>query len=276
MLKVGSCRHCERMTLQGGSLASVSFPALAALIIHPTVGPILFDTGYAAHFEHATNGFPERIYRWVTPVSLPAHQTLESQLKRFGFELNDVRICLISHFHADHIAGLRDLPNAQFIAMRADYTEIVSKGRIKRLSHGLLKELLPSGFQNKLQFAEDFSAVNLSKPWDGFGDGFDLLGDGSLIGIHLPGHSAGQMGLLMRDEFDREVFLCADACWSARAFRELRMPSIFARQIMHSWPKYRETIEQLHRLTNEHSELVILPSHCDMSLSTYQESWKNQ
>ena len=276
LLKVGSCRHCERMTLQGGRLTPVSFPALAALIIHPKRGPILFDTGYAAHFEHATNTFPERIYRWITPVSLPAHQTLKSQLNQFGFELDDVRMCFISHFHADHIAGLKDLSNAKFIAMRSDYSEIISKGRIKRLSHGLLIDLLPLGFNNRLQFAEDFATVALSSPWEGFGEGFDLLGDRSLIGIRLPGHSAGQMGLLLRDEYDREVFLCADACWSARAFRELRMPSVLARQIMQSWPKYRETIIQLNRLTNEHSELVILPSHCDLSLSSYQKSWKNQ
>jgi len=273
LLKVGSCRHCERVAIRGGRLRSIEFPALAALIVHPEHGPILFDTGYAAHFMHATTPFPERLYRWMTPVSLPAQQTLTAQLQRFGFALSDIGLCVISHFHADHIAGLRDLPNARFICTASGYTQMAETGRIRGLMRGLLPILLPVDFQHRVEFADNLPKISLPAPWQVFGEGIDVLGDGSLIGIALPGHAAGQMGLLLQDPSGRDVFLCADACWSRAAFHELRMPLLLARPLMDDWGAYRHTITHLHTLSKRHAELVILPSHCEQSLADYQPGW---
>jgi len=253
---------------------SIEFPALAGLIVHPEYGPILFDTGYATHFMHATTPFPERLYRWATPVTLPAQQTLAAQLQRFGCAPSDIGLCVISHFHADHIAGLRDLPNARFICTATGYARMAESKRIGGLMQGLLPVLLPVDFQHRVQFAEHQPKITLSAPWQAFGEGFDLLGDGSLIGIALPGHAAGQMGLLLQDQAGRDVFLCADACWSHAAFQELRMPSLLARPLMDDWRTYRQTITCLHTLAGRHAELVILPSHCEQSLAAYQPGWR--
>lgn len=276
LLKVGSCRHCERITLRGGGVAPVSFPALSALIVHPLIGPVLFDTGYASHFLRATAPFPERLYRWTTPLHLPAHQTLAAQLRRFGLTPSDILMCVISHFHADHIAGLRDLPRARFIASTAGYAQIANAGRFQGLIHGLLPRMLPDDFGDRVAFAESAPKVRLQPPWNAFGEGFDLLGDRSLVGVTLPGHSAGQIGVLLRDEAGRDVFLCADACWSHKAFRDFRMPSFLARPLMHSWFDYCRTIENIHALAERHPELAILPSHCNESLSAYQQAWEDQ
>src|SRR5258708_26959100 len=121
LLKVGSCRHLEFLAIRGGRFATVTLPALSALIIHPDAGPILFDTGDADHFRDATNRFPERLYRLATPMQLPAPQRLDQQLKSHGLRLTDIRHCIVSHFHGDHIAGLRDLPSAAVIAMKSGY-----------------------------------------------------------------------------------------------------------------------------------------------------------
>jgi glyoxylase-like metal-dependent hydrolase (beta-lactamase superfamily II) len=272
LLRVGSCRHSERITMRGGTLAAATFPALVALILHPKEGPILWDTGYSPYFDQATRAFPERLYRWVTPVSLPHDQTLEVQLRQHGLSRRDIRLCLISHFHADHIAGLRDLPAARFVAMRGDYQQIATSGRWRGLLHGQLKELLPPDFDARLTFAESLATTALRGPWSRFSHGFDVLGDASILAVHLPGHSAGQMGVLVRDENDRQVFLCADSCWSARAFRELRFPALAARPLMHDWADYKNTIVNLHHLSLEDPHLVILPSHCESSIAAYENS----
>ena len=47
MLRVGGCRHLECMAARGGRLSLVNFPALCGLIRHPSLGWILYDTGYA-------------------------------------------------------------------------------------------------------------------------------------------------------------------------------------------------------------------------------------
>src|ERR1035437_2671302 len=84
LLRVGACRHLECVAARGGRLALVDFPALSGLIRHPTHGWILYDTGYAEHFFTATDTFPERLYRTVLPVDLPANEILLNQLKQRG------------------------------------------------------------------------------------------------------------------------------------------------------------------------------------------------
>lgn len=269
LLAVGTCRHSERVTLRGGRWRAVEFPSICALLVHPTRGALLYDTGYAAHFDAATARFPERLYRWVTPVSLPPQARLQAQLERLGFALDDVGCCLISHFHADHVAGLRDLPRARFIAMRADREALRAATRLRGLRRGMLPALLPPDFDARFACAEESPRADLGAAWRGLGPAFDLFGDGSALAVALPGHTPAQMGLVLRDVDDREVFLCADACWSARAYRELRPPAWVTRALIHDWRSYVATLRRLHELAAARPELVLLPSHCAASLAAY-------
>ena len=50
------------------------------------------------------------------------------------------------------------------------------------------------------------AAVRLDDEWSPFTHGFDLIGDGSLIAIPLPGHTAAQMGLVVRRAMAVDVF----------------------------------------------------------------------
>lgn len=120
VLRVGACRHLECMAIRGGRWKSIEFPALCGLIQHPEQGWLLYDTGYASHFFEATQSFPERLYRGALPVVLPPDDMLVRQLAGFGLTTADINRVMISHYHGDHIAGLRDFPNARFIGLRAD------------------------------------------------------------------------------------------------------------------------------------------------------------
>jgi glyoxylase-like metal-dependent hydrolase (beta-lactamase superfamily II) len=272
LLRVGWCRHLECLALRGGRLAPVKFPALAALIHHPIRGPMLFDTGYAEHFHSETEPFPERLYRWVTPPQLPPEQRLASQLARHGYTPGDIRGCIVSHWHGDHIAGLKDLPTARVFALGSGYFDLVSGGRLRQLIHGTLPGLVPADLASRFKAVETCPEVTLPAPWNTLGPGRDLVGDGSLLGIELPGHAAGHLGVLLRDLEGRDVLLAADASWSERAILEDLPPSFWARAITHDWPLYLETLHRLHALATRHQELVLLPSHCGVSLARYEAS----
>lgn len=261
-LRVGSCRHPEWVTLRGGQWGAVDFPAHCALILHPSRGPILYDTGYANRFDEETRPFPARIYRWLTPMQLPADQQLAARLARHGVRLDDVTRVLISHLHADHVAGLRDLPRARFMALRADVQANLGRTGSRALIRGFLPGLLPDNFSARLDFADDQPVVDLGSPWAPFSRGYDLLGDGSVIGVPLPGHSPAQLGLIVWNHDGQPVMLVADACWSNRAQREDRMPSPLARPAMHDWHQYRLTLAGLHQLGQARPDLHMLPSHC--------------
>lgn len=276
LLKVGSCRHLECLAVRGGRVTPIVFPSLAALIMHPDAGPILFDTGYAEHFHEATQTFPERLYRWATPVSLPAGQRLERQLARYGVRMSDIKICVVSHFHADHIAGLRDLPGARIITLKHGYEAFRERGQWRGLLRGSLPGLAPTDLSARLTLADSCTPVPLPQPWDLLGQGHDLLGDGSLIGVPLPGHSPGHMGLLLRDHEQRGVLFAADSSWSSHAIADNLMPSRLVRPIFENWKAYRHTLQLLHRTVSMHRELVVLPSHCETGLSRYDATWVTQ
>ena len=79
------------MTRRGAAWKPARFPAGCALIVHREHGPVLFDTGYAGRFVAATDPFPARLYRWLTPVSLPAGCSAVEQLAALGIAADDVR-----------------------------------------------------------------------------------------------------------------------------------------------------------------------------------------
>ncbi len=265
LLRVGRCRHPEWVTIRGGRFGPIDFPALVALILHPTAGPILYDTGYADRFEQATERFPGRIYRWLTPVRLPEEERLETQLRALGVALPEISRVLISHLHADHVAGLRDLPRSCFTALERDVAAHLGPNAVRgfaALRRGVLPDLLPDDFESRLDLADSLAPVDLGPSFAPFSRGYDLIGDRSLIGIPLPGHSPAQLGVLLRTEEDAPVLLAADSCWSARAWREQRLPTFLARPLFADWGDYKATLGGLKKVATGHPELTIVPSHC--------------
>lgn len=260
LLKVGHCIHPECIAMRGGRWQGIEFPALVGLIEHPSLGFMLYDTGYSRHFMAATRSFPECLYRKVTPPSLPAEEELIAQLAARQITPDQIGTIFISHFHADHVAGLKDFPKARFIATKEEYREVRSYGRLRRLQNAFLSDLLPADFEERAHYAEDGAGVDLPLP--GFGRGYDLLGDGSLMGVPLPGHTRSHLGLLFQDASGRKCFLIGDACWKIEALRGKRLPSRLASWLFADKRRYAETFLRLAALHAAEPSVTIIPSHC--------------
>ncbi|MDA3876997.1 MAG: MBL fold metallo-hydrolase [Halothiobacillus sp.] len=271
MLRVGACRHLDCMAARGGRLGLVDFPALCGLIHHPNHGWILYDTGYAEHFFDATQTWPERLYRMALPAQLPPNEALVNQLMTLGITPADISMVIVSHYHGDHIAGLKDFPNARFIALRADTDRLKSLNghRLKATMDGLLLSLLPANFFSRLHDAETCRSLALPDWMAPFSTAYDLLGDGSILGVPLPGHSDGQLGLLIPDANGRPAFLVADACWSLPACKEGRLPSRFALFVNADRQRFQETFLGVRALALREPEVSILPSHCTVAWEEY-------
>jgi glyoxylase-like metal-dependent hydrolase (beta-lactamase superfamily II) len=265
LLRIGHCSHPECITQRGGRLSSVPFPALAGLLLHPRLGPMLFDTGYSEAFFAATQPFPERLYRLVTPVSLTATEALPAQLARHGLAPRDIGHVFLSHLHADHIAGVGELPNARFFAMRDEVAAMRRASRIGGLRRGYLQTLLPASFDKRLTCADDCARVVLPPAMHPFTHGFDLLGDASVLGVPLPGHTPGQLGILFRTAGARSIFLVADACWSLDAVRRDKPPSWIASRLFSDKRAYLATFAGLRHLLSHNDALSIVPSHCELT-----------
>ena len=270
LLKVGFCNHPEAMIMQGGSLKSIKFPSIVGVLRHPIKGVILFDTGYAKRFLSATHKFPECLYRWTTPMHLCEKEQLPVQLKSMGIEVEDVKTIFISHFHADHIAGLLDFENADLLCSKEAYSAFTKLTGFKALLKGYLPELLPANSQSRVKFIEDCRSVSLNSNMRPFSAAYDLFDDGFALAIPLPGHAHGHFGLLCHDQLQSQ-FLIADACWTEQAYTRGARPKRLAGIIMSDYPAYLETLNKLSLLFSQNKDVNIVPSHCDQ---TYRR-WLN-
>ncbi len=274
MLRVGACRHLECMAARGGRWSPVEFPALCGLIRHPARGWLLYDTGYAGHFFTATERWPERLYRAALPAALPEAEILRSQLAGFGLTPADIGTVLVSHYHGDHIAGLRDFPNARFVALKADtehFAGLAGK-RWRAALGGHLPGLLPDGYFARVEAADACPRRDLPGWLAPFETGLDLLGDGSLLGVPLPGHSHGQLGLFIPDADGRPVFLVGDACWSLPALIEGRMPSRLALFINAERQRFTQTFAGLAGIARRERAVALLPSHCAIAWEGFRNA----
>ncbi|MDJ0616565.1 MAG: MBL fold metallo-hydrolase [Calothrix sp. MO_192.B10] len=258
----GYCTHPQAMVIRGGKWKTETFPSLFALISHPQAGAILFDTGYSQRFFPETRKFPFQLYALTTPVYLQAGESAVEQLQQHGLEPEAVQYIIISHFHADHIGGLQDFPNAKFICFQSAYQAVKSLRGIAALKAGFLAGLLPSNFEQRTIFVEQTDTISLPDEYSIFQTGFDLFADGSLIAVELPGHATGQLGLFFTDVDNQSYFLIADACWLSRAYQEFVQPHPIANLIFANSRDYVDTLHKIHQLHKSNPNLKIIPTHC--------------
>lgn len=264
-LQVGSTHHHLKMVSLKSPAVKVSFPATVALIYHEQFGYILFDTGYSLRFHEVTKRFPEKLYALVTPVDISAEETLVEQLRRRNITNKDIKLIILSHFHADHIGGISDFPTAQYIYLKHAYDALQNLSTVRAVFNGFLKKLLPDDFLNRSS-AFTFTARTSTKlDYDYFSDGYDVLGDGSLIAVELPGHAPGHIGLIVHAD-KGAYFLVGDACWVRENFTCDSQPHWLVRRfVLHNVAQYKATLNQLKQFHLHYPEVKIVPCHCRTS-----------
>lgn len=264
LLEVGHCVHPEHVILQNHVLAPLRFPAIVGLLHHPTEGPILFDTGYSPRFIEATRPFPERLYAWVTPVTIDPARTAIAQLAARGIRPEDVRTIVVSHFHADHVAGLCDFPRARFVYLDRALRSFASLGRVRGTAAGFLRALLPRDLEERARVVRlESEGRRLPAVCAPFTHGIDLFEDGSLLLVELPGHVEGQLGAFVRAGDGSYDFLVADACWTTESLRRRQLPHPITRALFSSYALYGVTLSRLADLHERTADVRIVPSHCD-------------
>lgn len=239
------------------------FHAAWALLHHPEMGYMMFDTGYTKLFNNATNPFPERFYRWLTPCVLDEKDTALEILKRKGISPNEIKYIIISHFHADHIAGLKDFPNATFLSSKDAYNQVVELKGFRAISKAILHELIPENIDSRIKFIEDISTKSIDK--SGL-EVYDLFDKGILKLISLPGHAKGMLG------FWANHFLYAtDASWSYETFEKKILPKKIVKLFFDSWQDFLDSQQKLRIFKEQNPETKILFTHCPETLKFVKE-----
>jgi glyoxylase-like metal-dependent hydrolase (beta-lactamase superfamily II) len=267
----GFCSANESHVYIGAPKGKTVFPAFWALIQHPTLGNIVFDTGYAQRFLDATKSFPNILYRLIVPVTFKQGDDVKSQLKsRFNIDCQDIKYVIVSHFHGDHVGGLKDFPNAKIICTRTAFEHIWQFNNFFAFTKAYLKDLLPNNLPERCIFIEEnFQLVEnqyFEKMWH--------WTEADLSFIDLPGHARGQVGVLLDSEDGSEkgkVLLAADAAWHIHSVEENIPPPPLVRFFADDYNALKHSIAQLHAYFQANPNTKIIISHCKKTLSRYFE-----
>jgi len=257
VLDTGYTVALESFLMRGGALREVRCHSIAGLLEHPEHGWTLFDTGYAPRIFAATRRLPFYIYRLVTPLHVRADLAVAAQLSRSGLQRSDIKRVIISHFHADHVAGLRDFPQAGIIALHSAYDDVRGRRGVNALRRAFVPSLLPRNFARRATLLPAFDGP----PLPGLGATYDLFGDGSILLVELPGHARGQIGALANTD-GGQVLFAADGCWMLQQVRLRRPPGRITNVIVDDPRAVRATIEGLHKFMQACPDVRVVPSHC--------------
>lgn len=166
-------------------------PVHAFLVEHPD-GLCLFDTGQTA--AAAVPGY----FPWWQPFfrlarfELTEADEAAAQLRRSAIEPSDLRWVVLSHLHTDHVGGLGGLAAAEAVVTRVEWERA---GGLRGRLRGYLPEAWPERCTPRLV---DFTGTPAVGPFAG---SCDLAGDGSLLYLPAPGHTAGHAALLVGERW---------------------------------------------------------------------------
>lgn len=257
LLATGSSRHPERTVRRDGGLRPIEFPSNVA-VVETSDGYWLFDTGYAPRLDGLKATLWGRAYATIVPFELSSAGAAVDQLEALGVPAVDVTRVIVSHFHADHLAGLRDFPRATIVAHGDGLAEIQAKRGLSAARRALFRSLLPDDLAQRFVDVADLPPAGLD--WEGWRDvpAWRLTSDDSVVAVALPGHARGQIGLLLGGPSG--TFHVADAAWTTRSITENVRPSRLTRVVHDDWAAYLATLERLHHLHRAGPELI--PCHC--------------
>ena len=169
---------------------------MSAWVIEHPKGNVLFDSGL--HIRERDEP-PEN-----SSFDVRMEHQIDAALIAKGVDPERVDVIIFSHLHWDHCGGSHLIPNARFMVQSREW-EIATRD-----------QGLPGGYERDL-----YDLGHDIVPLDGE---HDVFGDGSVVCVPTPGHTAGHQSLRVNLE-GGSVLLVADCCyWSDMLENDLLPP----------------------------------------------------
>jgi N-acyl homoserine lactone hydrolase len=226
-------------------------PVFVFLVEHPEHGALLVDTGLTWRQAHDHRAYYDgpllRAAFDEDEYSLTEDQQLAHQLGQRGLDAADVGTVVLTHLHEDHLGGVRDLPGARFLVSADDWSAR-NLGIFPFRRTPSLKGVLT-----------DPELVRFTGPPVGpFAASHDVFGDGSVVLLPTPGHSAGHLSVLV-DGGRWRVLCVGDTLYTLRHLDSDRIrPIMLGRRAR---DRQLDSIARVRALRAELPGLVVAPGH---------------
>lgn len=222
-------------------------------VIEHRDGLVLFDTGQDRTSITDPGYFPSGPFLGalfsMARFEMAADQTLSVLLERIGYRAGDVRTVVLSHLHGDHIGGLREISQAELLVSRAEWDTL--SGSWPELAGVMRRHIELPG----LRWRQIEPAPIHDPALAPFDVGHDLFGDGSLVMVPTPGHTAGSISLIVRRAGKPTLALVGDLTYAAHLLESEHMPGVGNRRTL------RCSTDMMNELRAATPGLVVLPTH---------------
>ena len=209
-------------------------PSLAYIVEHPD-GLVLFETGISTNWNAEWPDLYKSIADWG---AVSTEDLLEGKLKAIGRGPEDFDKVVMGHMHMDHAGGLRlfETAGAEIVLHEDEYKGVMS-----------LEE--NAYFMSRA----DYEFLPRRKPTLVYGEQEILKG---VRLISLPGHTWGQMGMLVQLETTGWVLLASDAMHHHHTYG----PPGIGNLASVDQAKWNNSIEKIRRYATKYQALIA-PGH---------------
>jgi glyoxylase-like metal-dependent hydrolase (beta-lactamase superfamily II) len=222
-------------------------------VIEHERGLVLFDTGQDRDSVIDPDYFPKgltgHLYARLARFAIQPGETLTERLRGIGYEPSQVRTVVLSHLHQDHIGGLAELGNAEILVSAREWAELDT--RCPEVNGLLVQHIkLPGLRWTQVTFAPLNDATITP-----FTAAYDVFGDGSLLLLPTPGHTAGSLSLLLRQEGMAPMLFVGDLTYDLEKLATGHVPGVGKRRGL------LKSTHAVNELRRSHPDLVILAAH---------------
>lgn len=177
----------------------IKWGAFAVLIEHPKKGWIMYDTG--VHPE-AMNGHISESLQDFSPYFHTEEQTVVNQLAKLNLKPEDIHTLVLSHAHFDHTGSLNLFTNAELYWAKDDFDDAMEKLYMYPANPEYVAVLRNDIWDLRVK---NVNFIPSDEDYE-LAEGVEL--------IHLPGHAADILGMVVHLEGQAMVF-ASDAIYSA-------------------------------------------------------------
>ena len=251
VLPVAMTQAPGHLVVQGADSAVQQLPVFVYVFEHPTQGVVLIDAGFPRRTSVDFASYPGRSQAKTLGLSMDPGGAAVDRLSDAGLEAAAVSHVVLTHMHPDHVGGIEDFPGATLVVTSDEWAA--------REKGGALGKPDTSPFVDHAKIDQVALDQGAFGP---FAAHRDLFGDGSLLILDTPGHTAGHVSVLLNLRGTTFLFT-GDAAWTDPHWTpspQLKSPLVRG-LLEHDWKANWDTQWRIRAFADANRDVIVVAGH---------------